>query len=398
MYDLGKGIKRSPREAQVYYQKAAKQGHTDACVRLGKRLLKQPGQGKQGENDRRAAEYFIRAATSGSVEAKECIEMMRKEGRGMKYLPAAKREIMWKCAICSKPNPQLEKHCLSCGAKRGRTSKIGVESPKQLQAQAENGTHELIVDIEVGQPNLQLLREEEKAHLEPNMDTDDIQALRDQAKKYRELQSLRSAHRSTKEGISKLKIPSPDIKEAAHLPPDNSQSEAIAADLLLRQQVKAHRESLALRAAARQDKNTLLKERLEAQKFRESAEPIPPTSQLKSTPLKANETAEVQQELTPALQNNAVSLEEETSRDTGNSRLLKSHDGAEVQQDSASKLQNETTSHKEEKTGPESKSSKTEDTNISEADSEIGNFTLPSLSFDFSSSSSFGITGWGSQL
>jgi len=66
MYEKGEGVEKDPKEAAMWYEKAADQGHPYSMYRLADMYEKGEGIAK---DDAKAAEWFKKAAESGAAQA-----------------------------------------------------------------------------------------------------------------------------------------------------------------------------------------------------------------------------------------------------------------------------------------------------------------------------------------
>jgi len=66
MYEKGEGVEKDPKEAAMWYEKAAEQGHPYSMYRLADMYEKGEGIAK---DDAKAAEWFKKAAESGAAQA-----------------------------------------------------------------------------------------------------------------------------------------------------------------------------------------------------------------------------------------------------------------------------------------------------------------------------------------
>ncbi|MDX8394929.1 MAG: tetratricopeptide repeat protein, partial [Mariprofundaceae bacterium] len=89
MYQLGRGVAFDPKQALVWYQRAAKSGYVRAQLNLGN-LYRTGEAGKQ--HDEKAVLWYRKAAEKGFAPAQNALGYMYAEGRGIKedYLQAKK--------------------------------------------------------------------------------------------------------------------------------------------------------------------------------------------------------------------------------------------------------------------------------------------------------------------
>jgi localization factor PodJL len=89
-YLEGNGVAQSPRDAALWYEKAATKGHIPAHYRLGS--LYEKGNGVARDLDKAKA-YYIRAGTGGNAKAMHNLAVMAAEGQGGR--PNYKEAIGW---------------------------------------------------------------------------------------------------------------------------------------------------------------------------------------------------------------------------------------------------------------------------------------------------------------
>jgi hypothetical protein len=128
-YANGLGVDKNPKEAAVWYEKAADQGNADAQLALGNLLISGKGVPR---DSKRAASYFLLAAEQGKTAAQVQMARMLLSGAGV-----AKNErnaYMW-ARIASEQGDKSAKPILS---------KLSTQMPKQEIAMAEADAKEYL--------------------------------------------------------------------------------------------------------------------------------------------------------------------------------------------------------------------------------------------------------------
>jgi TPR repeat protein len=103
LYETGRGVPADPKEAAVWYRKAAEDGFSRAQANLANLYLK--GEGVP-QDDREAALWFHKAALQGHAVAQYNLGAMYEQGRGVERDPA--RALGWLMLAAKAGHPQAQ--------------------------------------------------------------------------------------------------------------------------------------------------------------------------------------------------------------------------------------------------------------------------------------------------